>query len=96
MLPGFHAVQRAILLLRRHAVKSLQLIAQLLLSLRWKRAKAGIAFKRSPLLFGREITVLPQPLTSMSLVLWPALVLRARLSLRMRLILRMGRLPILR
>jgi len=95
VLPGFHAVQRAVLLLRRHVIKPLQLVTQLLLPLRWKGTKPGIAFERSPLLFGREITVLAQPFSGMSLVLRPGLVLRTRLILGMRLVLRMG-LPILR
>jgi len=68
MLPGFHAVEHSILLLSRHAIKSLQGVTQLLLPPGWKIAELRIAFERFALLLRRQISVRAQPLTGVSLV----------------------------
>jgi ribosomal protein S19E (S16A) len=53
VLPGFHATQHALLLLRRQAGKMLQSLQQTGLLGRREPAELGIVFKRVPLLRGR-------------------------------------------
>jgi len=68
VLPGFHAIDNAVLLLRRQAVEVLQPPAQHLLSCGREMAELRIVFQRLLLLLGREIPVLLQPLPGV--VLW--------------------------
>src|SRR2546422_8350380 len=73
MLPSLHAVQNALLPLRRQAAEVLQPLPQPLLPLLREAAKLGIIFQRLLLLLRRKIFVLAQPLTrvvSLRLVLW--------------------------
>ena len=62
VLPGFHAIQNAQLLLRRKGRKMLQSLAQLLLPLGGQAAEFGIVLQRALLLIGRQICVSPQPI----------------------------------
>jgi hypothetical protein len=64
VLPGFHAIQHAFLLLWRQAAESLQPFTIFLLPLRRKVAKLRIPLQLPLLLFWRKISVLPQPLAS--------------------------------
>ena len=61
MLPGFHAVQHALLLLRRQIGKMLQPLPELLLMLWRQPAELGIALQSPLLLIGRHIFVTTQP-----------------------------------
>ena len=63
MLPGLHALQDAVLLLRRKAAETLQAFPQDLLPGRRKAAELGIVFQRLLLLIGRKILVAAQPLS---------------------------------
>jgi hypothetical protein len=74
VLPGFHAVQNPLLLFWRTPAEILQSLLELLLSLRRQSAKLRIVLQGSPLLIGRHISVLTQPLARMmSLHGWLAL-----------------------
>jgi hypothetical protein len=53
VLPGFHAAEYALLLIRRQAGKILQALLQALLLLRGKLAKFRVVLKFATLLFGR-------------------------------------------
>jgi hypothetical protein len=53
-------------LFRRQAVKTIQLILQMLLLLWWKAPELRIALQRFPLLLRGQILMLAQPLSSMS------------------------------
>jgi hypothetical protein len=94
VLPGFHAAQHLLLPFRRQAVKALQALLKLLLSVRRKSPELGIILQRAPLLVRRQVAVTIQPLTcvvtffgrfirprSLVLLRWlgPGLVLRLRL-----------------
>ena len=50
VLPGFHAVQHALLLFWRKIIEALQALPQLLLPLRRQIAKLRVIFERFPLL----------------------------------------------
>src|ERR1700682_397113 len=69
MLPGFHAVQDALLPILRKAAEALQLLLEFLLPLRRKVAELGITLQRLLLLIRRHVFVLPQPLAGM--MPWP-------------------------
>src|SRR5713226_1039261 len=78
VLPGLHAIQNALLPLRRQAAEMFQTLPQPLLPLRRQVAELGIIFQRLLLLLRRKIFVLAQPLTGV-------------MSLRLALL---GRLPL--
>jgi len=73
VLPGFHAVEHALLLLRRQAGKMLQPVLQPGLLLRRKPPELRIVFERAALLRGRQIFIAAQPVSGV-----PGLVLRTR------------------
>jgi len=77
VLPGFHAIQNAQLLLRGESGKTLQALAQLLLPLGGQAAEFGIVLQRAVLLIGREIRIAPQPIPRMAARL-DRIVLRTR------------------
>jgi len=66
VLPGFHAVEHAFLLLGRQAGKMLQLLSQLELPLRRKPAELGIIFERTALLRGRQIHIAAKPVSGVA------------------------------
>ena len=66
MLPGFHAIENALLLLWRHVGETLQPVLQPHLLLRGKLAELLIIFKRTVLLLGRKIFVAAEPVSSMT------------------------------
>ena len=66
MLPGFHAAEHALLLLRRQAGKMLQLLLQPRLLLRREPAELGIVFQRATLLRGWEILVAAEPVSGVA------------------------------
>jgi len=68
VLPGLHPIQHALLLLWRHTVKVLQLIAQLILPLGRKISELRIVFECFSLLLGRKTLMLAQPLPSVMLL----------------------------
>ena len=71
VLPGFHSVEHALLLLRRQAGKILQALQQSGLLLRRKPTELRIIFQRVPLLCGRQIFITAQPVPGVPrLVLW--------------------------
>lgn len=92
MAEGVHAPQHLLPLLGRQTVKPSKLILQMLLLLWRKVTELGIALQRPSLLFGREIVMLAQPLSGVTLLhswrtghrmrgmLFPASVLRPRRS----------------
>ena len=59
VLPGLHAIENAVLLLRGQAAEMLQPLPQLLLPLRRKPLKLRIILEGIGLLTGREIFVAP-------------------------------------
>ena len=71
VLPGFHAVEHPLLLLRWQAGEMLQPVLQSHLLLRWKPPELRIAFERAALLRGRQIFVAAEPVSGV-----PGLVLR--------------------
>jgi len=77
MLPGFHAVEHALLLLWRQAGKVLQPLLQLGLPLRSELPELGIVFERTALLRGRQIFIAAQPVSGVA-----GLVLRWTGSIR--------------
>jgi hypothetical protein len=83
MLPGFHPVQHALLLLRRKTREVLQALPQHLLALRWQAAKARIVLQGAITLGGRQTLIVPQPIPGMTLPLpnlWMILPCRMSLS----------------
>jgi len=78
MLPGFHAVEHALLLLRGKGREMLQPLLQLLLPFRRQTAECRITLQRAFLLPGRHISVLAEPIAGMTLH-WRALSLRRSL-----------------
>jgi len=66
VLPGFHAVEHALLLLRRQAGKMLQPLPQLRLLRRRKPAELRIVFERAALLRRRQILIAPEPVSGMA------------------------------
>jgi len=66
VLPGFHAVEHAFLLLRRQAGKMLQPVLQPRLLLRRKPAKLWIVFERAALLRGRQVFIAAQPVSGVT------------------------------
>jgi len=71
VLPGFHAVEHPLLLLRWQAGEMLQPVLQSHLLLRWKPPELRIAFERAALLRGRQIFIAAKPVSGV-----PGLVLR--------------------
>jgi len=69
MSERIHAIQHLLPLLRRQAVEPIQLILQTLLLLRWKAAELRIILQRLFLLFRRQILVLAQPLSGVTVLL---------------------------
>ena len=67
--PGVHAMQHLLPLLGRQSVETIKLILQMLLLLRWKLAELGIVLQRPSLLFRRQILMLAQPLSRMTVLL---------------------------
>ncbi len=63
VFPGFHALQDAVLLLRRQAAETPQAFPQNLLPQRRKAAEQGIVFEGFLLLVGRQVFVAAQPLS---------------------------------
>ena len=73
VLPGFHAVEHALLLLGRQAVEAVQAFQQALLALGRQAAELRIAVKRLALLGGRNVLIAAQPLPgvmSLRRMLW--------------------------
>jgi len=71
VLPGFHAVEHALLLLSRQAGEMLQPVLQPCLLLRGKPAELRIVFERAALLRGRQILIAAEPVSGVAgLVLW--------------------------
>jgi hypothetical protein len=68
VLPGFHALQDAILLLRRKSAETLQPLAQSLLPFEREIAELGIVVQRFLLLVGRKIFIPAQPLSGVILL----------------------------
>ncbi len=66
VLPGFHAVEHALLLLRRQAGKMLQPFLQAGLLLRGKPAELGIVFEGAALLRGRQILIAAEPVSGVA------------------------------
>ena len=66
VLPGFHAVEHALLLLRRQAGKMLQPLPQLRLLLRGKPAELRIVFERAALLRRRQILIAAEPVSGVA------------------------------
>ena len=60
-VPGLHAIQHALLLLRRQAVEALQALLQLLLLLRRKPVVLRIVAQGFLLFFDRQIAILAEP-----------------------------------
>jgi len=58
VLPGFHPLKDLLLPLPGHAIEALQALLQLLLALRGKPLKLGIAFESAPLLIERLVAML--------------------------------------
>ena len=71
VLPGFHAVEHAFLLLRRQVGKMLQPVLQPVLLLRRELPKLRIVFESAALLRGRQIFIAAEPVSGV-----PGLVLR--------------------
>ena len=71
VLPGFHAVEHPLLLLRWQAGKMLQSVLQPGLLLRGKPPELRIVFERAALLRGRQIFIAAKPVSGV-----PGLVLR--------------------
>jgi len=63
-----HAIQHLLALLRRQAVETIQLIFEMLLLLWGEAAELGITLQRFSLLFRRQIVMLAQPLSCMSIL----------------------------
>ena len=66
VLPGFHAIEHALLLLGRQVGKMLQLPLQTLLLLRRKLAELPVVFQFAVLLFGRQISIAAEPIPSVA------------------------------
>jgi hypothetical protein len=66
VLPGFHAVEHALLLLRRQAGKMLQPLPQLRLLLWGKLAELRIVFERAALLRRRKILIAAEPVSGVA------------------------------
>jgi len=66
VLPGFHAVEHALLLLRRQAGKILQPSVQLSLLRRRKSSELRIVFERAVLLRGWQIFIAAQPVSGVA------------------------------
>jgi len=66
VLPGFHAAEHALLLLRRQAGKMLQPVLQPRLLLRGKLAELRIVFERAALLRGRQIFIAAEPVSGVA------------------------------
>lgn|ERR1700677_321008 len=95
VLPDFHAVQYAFLLLRRETGKTLQLVLQSDLLLRGEPAEQGIAFEHSALLRGRHVFIATQPVSGVARLVQRRMRLR-RALLRMRVFLTVLRMRLLR
>jgi hypothetical protein len=68
MAEGVHTPQHLLPLLGRQTVKPTKLVLQMLLLLWRKVAKLRIVLQRPSLLFGRQIVVLTQPLSGVTLL----------------------------
>ena len=66
VLPGFHAVENALLLPGRQAGKMLQPPLQLGLLLRGKPAELGIVFERAALLRRRQVFIAAEPVSGVA------------------------------
>ena len=66
VLPGFHAVEHAFLLLRRETGKMLQPVSQPGLLLRRKPTELWIVFERTALLRGRQILIAAEPVSGVA------------------------------
>ena len=66
VLPGFHAVEHALLLLRWQVGKMLQPVLQSHLLLRRKPSELRIVFERAALLRGRQILIAAKPVSGVA------------------------------
>src|SRR5271156_2528321 len=90
VLPGFHAVEHALLLLRRQTGKMLQPVLQPGLLLRWKPPELGIVFEHAALLRRWQVLITAQPVSGVA-----GLVLRTcRIGVRTIILLKVVPLPI--